>query len=59
MMLNAITDMLEKAFEMGTKVNRQDYQVVSRNSETIVFLGPDGTKRSIGSYPGSVRVSEI
>lgn len=59
MMLNAITDMLEKAFEMGTKVNRQDYQVVSRNSETIVFLGSDGTKRSIGSFPGSVRVSRF
>lgn len=59
MMLNAITDMLEKAFELGVKVNRQDYQVVSRNSETIVFVGPDGSKRSIGSYPGSVRVSRF
>ncbi len=57
MMLNAITEMIEKAFEIGTKVNRQDYQEVSRNSESIIFLGPDNTKRAISSYPGSVKVS--
>lgn len=57
MMLSAIMDRLDQAFTQGTHVTRQDYIVVTRNLETVCFEGPDGTKRTLGSFPGSVRVS--
>lgn len=59
MMMSAIVDMLEQAFELGTHVNRQDFVQVMKNTEKIVFVGPDNTKRELGCYPGSVRVSRI
>lgn len=58
MMLTAATDMIEKAFELGTHADRQDFTVVTKNMESIIFEGPDRTKRQLGSFPGSVRVSE-
>lgn len=57
MMLTAATDMIEKAFELGTHVDRQDFTIVTKNMESIIFEGPDRTKRQLGSFPGSVRVS--
>lgn len=59
MMMSAAVDMLEKAFELGTHVNRQDFQQVLKNTESVVFEGPDGTKRVLGCFPGSVKVSFI
>lgn len=59
MMLTAIQEMLERAFEKGTHANRQDFQLVTKNTETICYIGPDGTKRLLGSFPGSVRVSRL
>lgn len=57
MMMSATLDMLEAAFERGTHVSRQDFTVVTKNLETVCFEGPDRTKRILGSFPGSVRVS--
>lgn len=57
MMMSAIMDMLDKAFELGTHVNREDYVLVTKNLEAVCYEGPDGTKRHLGSFPGSVRVS--
>lgn len=57
MMLTAAMDMIEKAFELGTHVKREDFVTVTRNMESVVFEGPDRTKRQLGSFPGSVRVS--
>lgn len=57
MMMSAAVDMLEKAFDLGTHVNKQDFQQVLKNTESVVFEGPDGTKRSLGCFPGSVKVS--
>lgn len=57
MMMSASVDMIEKAFEIGTHCNKQDYIQVSKNTESIVFEGPDRTKRILGCFPGSVRVS--
>jgi hypothetical protein len=57
MMMSATMDMLEKAFEKGTHVQRSDFLVVTKNTESVMFEGPDGTKRLLGSFPGSVRVS--
>lgn len=56
MLLTAALDMIEKAFALGTHADRQDFTVVTRNMESIVFEGPDHTKRQLGSFPGSVRV---
>lgn len=57
MMMEAIMDMLDKAFDKGTHVSREDYIQVTKNMESVCFEGPDGSKRIIGSFPGSVRVS--
>lgn len=32
-------------------------QVITKNMESVAFEGPDRTKRILGSFPGSVRVS--
>ncbi len=56
MMMSAAVDMLEKAFELGTHVNHQDFVQLSKNMESIIFEGPDRTKRILGCFPGSVRV---
>jgi len=59
LMLEAILDHIDRAFAKGTHVSEQDFLVVTRNSECVVYQGPDGTKRIIGSFPGSVRVSTL
>jgi len=56
MMLSAAMDMIEKAFDKGSHVQRSDFIVLTRNMESVMFEGPDGTKRLLGSFPGSVRV---
>jgi hypothetical protein len=59
MMMSAAVDMLEQAFELGTHCNRQDFVQVSKNTESIIYEGPDRTKRILGCFPGSVRVSSV
>jgi hypothetical protein len=59
MMMSASVDMMEQAFEKGTHANRQDFVQVAKNTESIIFEGPDRTKRILGCFPGSVRVSII
>jgi hypothetical protein len=59
MMMQEIEDKIEKAFNAGTHVKRSDYNVISKNTECIVMEHQDGTKRSISSYPGSVKVSVL
>jgi hypothetical protein len=56
MMMSAAVDMLENAFEIGTHCNRQDFIQIAKNTESIVYEGPDRTKRILGCYPGSVKV---
>jgi hypothetical protein len=59
MMMSAAVEMLEKAFDKGTHCNSHDYKQISRNMESIVFQGPDATKRTLGCFPGSVRVRTL
>jgi len=59
MMMTAVVDMLDKAFEIGTHADRQRYKQVSKNMESLVLEGPDKTKRHLGCFPGSVRVSNV
>lgn len=56
MLMNVISDMFEKAFQTGA-LKRDDYVFETNNKESMVFTGPDGTKRSLMCLPGSVRVS--
>jgi len=56
LMMSAVSDMLDAAFDKGTHCNRQEYVQVSRNTEAIVFEA-FGTKRAVACLPGSVRVS--
>ena len=58
LMMTAVSEMLDKAFEKGTHCNKQEYVEISRNSETIVFEA-FGTKRAVACLPGSVRVSTL
>lgn len=55
MMMSAIMDMLDGAFERGTHVNKEEFILVTKNMEAVCYEGPDGTKRMLGSFPGSVR----
>lgn len=56
MLMNEVRKMIERAFQRGA-VSREDFQVETNNKESIKFIGPDGTERVLGCYPGSVRVS--
>ncbi len=56
MMMSATLEMLERAFERGTHVTRQDFTIVQKNMESVCYEGPDHSKRMLGSFPGSVRV---
>lgn len=57
MMMSEAIDRLEKAFTLGTHCNRQDFTQITKNTECVIYEGPDKTKRIIGSFPGSSRVS--
>ena len=57
MMMTEVLARLDNAFDKGTHVSRQDYVQVVRNMENVMYEGPDGSKRLLGSFPGSVRVS--
>lgn len=53
LMMSAVSDMLDLAFEKGTHCNRQEYQQISKNTETIVFEA-FGTKRTVACLPGKM-----
>jgi hypothetical protein len=50
--------MIERSFSKGA-LKKEDFHFETNNKETMVFFGPDGTKRSLMCLPGSVRVSQI
>ena len=58
LLLNTVIEMIDKIIAKGHK-SSLGFVEVTRNSESIVFRGPDGTKRVIGCFPGSVRVSSF
>ena len=57
LLMTVITDMMERAFSSGA-CKRDEYNFETNNKETLVFFGPDGTKRSLMCLPGSVRVRQ-
>jgi hypothetical protein len=56
LLMTVIVDLIEKAFQIGTVVKKEDFVFETKNKECIVFYGPDKTKRSLMCLPGSVRV---
>lgn len=56
MMMSEVLDRLDQAFDKGSHVTRQDFVQIVRNMESVMYEGPDGSKRLLGSFPGSVRV---
>jgi len=56
MMMTEVLARLDQAFDKGTHVSRQDFVQIVRNMENVMYEGPDGSKRLLGSFPGSVRV---
>lgn len=57
MLMSVVIELVSKAFAAGTHVREDDFHEVTRNTDTLIFRGPDGTPRVLGSFPGSVRVS--
>lgn len=57
MLMDVVRNMIKKAFDNGTIVKNTDFALVQSNKEVMLMEGPDGTKRLLGCYPGSVRVS--
>lgn len=53
-LLKLIDKMLTKLLAF---VGGDNYKVLQRNKEGIVLIGPDGTERKCGCYPGSASVS--
>lgn len=58
MLMTVITDMIERSFANGA-LKKEDFHFETNNKETMVFFGPDGTKRSLMCLPGSVRVNSF
>jgi hypothetical protein len=57
LLMTVIVELIEKAFQLGTVVKKDDYVFETKNVQCITFYGPDGTKRSLMCLPGSVRVT--
>ncbi len=55
LLMDVIRQMMENAFRSGA-LKREDYVIDTDNKESLVFYGPDGTKRSLMCLPSSVRV---
>lgn len=53
-LLKLVDKMLGKLF---LNINADDFKILQKNKETITLIGPDGTERICGCYPGTVTVS--
>lgn len=52
-LLKLMGKMLKRVLEY---IGGDDYKIVNQNKESVVIIGPDGTERTCGCYPGSVTV---
>lgn len=57
MFMNSAVEKMKLAFQKGTHVNENGYNLIQKNQETIVYEHPSGDKQVLGCYPGSVKVS--
>jgi hypothetical protein len=56
MFMNSTMEKIERAFKKGTHVNRNDYSLVAKNQESLIYEHPEGGKQVLGCYPGSTKV---
>lgn len=59
MFMEQVLNMMERGRNKGTHVTEQSLSIVQKNMETAVFQAEDGTRRIVGCFPGSVRVSVL
>lgn len=59
MFMNSTMEKIERAFKKGTHVNRNDYSLLAKNQESLIYEHPSGGKQVLGCYPGSTKVSRI
>lgn len=57
MFMSSAIEKIELAFNRGTHVNRNGYNLIQKNQEVMIYEHPSGTKQILGCYPGSVKVS--
>jgi hypothetical protein len=55
-LMEVVRMFISKAFALGT-VSQQEYKIIMDNKDTLSFLGPDGSKRSLSCLPGTAKVS--
>ncbi len=51
MFLNAAVEKIELAFNIGSHVKREDYKLITKNAETLIYEYK-GHKQVLGSFPG-------
>jgi len=56
MLMTATIEKIDAAFNLGTHVNKEGYDIISKNKEMLVMKHPNGGKQVLGCYPGSVKV---
>ena len=56
MLMTCVMDFVEKGFNKGTHLMREEYNLTTKNTEMVEFEFK-GHKQILGSFPGSVRVS--
>jgi hypothetical protein len=50
-----VIEKIERAFAVGM-VRKEDYQLVQKNQENLIYLHPDGSKQHLMCLPGSTKV---
>lgn len=58
MMMAAVLEHIDNAFATGTHAQADQFKEVTRNTEQVIFRGPDGSKRTLACYPSSCKVSQ-
>ena len=58
-LMEVVVEMIERAMQRGTHVRADEYQLLQKNKEMLVYQHPSGEKQVLGCYPGSVRVSHV
>jgi len=54
--LTSCLDKMKSAFQKASHVNASDYKQLQRNQEVIIFEMSDGSKNTLASLPGSIKV---
>lgn len=53
-----VIEKIERAFTIGI-VRKEDYQLVQKNQENLIYMHPDGSKQHLMCLPGSTKVRNL